>query len=150
MKANFAEILGNAKVGEIERPKPLPIGDYAVLIKGVEYGETNGEKKTPYARFALEVVQPLDSVSEGDIELAGGLSKITGKKLKVDFFLTPDSLFRLQDFITEHVKLDLAGVSLDQAIPQLINNQVGVKVKHRPDSRDPETVYAEVERTFAL
>jgi len=148
-KPNFAEILKGAKLGEIEKPKPLPIGSYQAMIKTIEYGETMGDKKTPYVRFNVETVQHMDDVNEVDIENAGGAEKLRGKKLRVDFFLTPDAMYRLQDFVIEHVGLDsLKGVDLDQAIPQLVNNLVGIKVKHRPDKNDPEMLYAEVERTF--
>lgn len=143
--ANFANILQNATLGEIEKPKPLPVGSYVALIKQVEYGETTGEKKTPFARVNMEIVSPLSDVNEADLEEFGS---VTGKKFKTDFYLTEDALFRLQDFVLEHVGLDMRGMNLDQALPQIVNNQVGIKIKHEVSKRDNTTIFAVVDATF--
>lgn len=141
----FQSILANATIGEIEKPKPVPEGSYVALIKGVEYGETKSDKKTPYARVNLELVQALSDVNEASLSAFG---PVTGKKMRLDFYLTEEALFRLQDFILDDIGLDMKGMTLDQALPQIINNQVGVKIRHKFDEKDATKVYTEVEKTF--
>lgn len=141
----FTSILSNAKLGEIERPKPLPAGSYVALIKTWTFDQTKSEKKTPFARVELEIKAALDDVNQVDLEEFGS---VDGKKVKHDFYLTENSLFGLQQFVLEHVGLDLQGMSLDQALPQTVNNQVGVKIKHEIDKNNPEIVYARVDGTF--
>lgn len=145
MAVNFSQLLQNATLGEIEKPKPLPVGSYATIIKQIEQGESPGEKKTPYVRINAEIVAPLGDVNEADLETFGSVS---GKKVKVDFYITEDSLFRLQDFILEHVGLELRGMNLDQAIGQLVNHQVGMKIKHEISKKDNQTIFAVVDGTF--
>lgn len=145
MTADFSSILSNAKLGEIEKPKPVPVGSYLAMVKNVEFKEGTGEKKTPFARVNLELVSAMEDVDQDALASAGGLQN---KRTKVDFYLTDQAMFRLQDFILKDCALELNGMSLDQAIPQLTNQQVGVKIKHEVSTRDPDTVYAIVDSTF--
>ena len=144
---NFTAILQNAKLGEIEKPKPLPAGSYAALVKSIEQVETKGEKQTGYIRVNMEIVAPLGDVNEVDLEEFGNPS---GKKIRTDFYITDDAIYRLQDFILEHIGLDMAGMSLEQAIPQMVNNQVGVKITQEISKKDPSVIYAVVSSTFNL
>ena len=143
---NFNEILNNAVLGEIEKPKPVPVGSYEALIIGTEFKESQ-KKKTKMLEVQFELVAPQDDVNEVDLEEYG--DSVAGKKLKMPFFLTEDSIFRLQDFILEHVGLELKGSTLDEAIPQLVNHPVGLRVTHEI-SQDGETVYVKATKTFAL
>lgn len=146
-KVNFADILKNATVGEIEKPKPMPEGSYQALIKSIETGQTTGEKQTPYLQVNMEIVGALDDVDQAALQAFG---PVNGKKVKTEFYLTDDALFRLQDFILDHVGLDLKGQTLDQAVGQLVNNTVGVHMKHSISKKDNVTVYSNVDKTFSL
>ncbi len=141
----FSDILKNATIGSIEKPKPYPEGSYVALIAGIEYGETKSEKKTPYARLNLKLVQALSDVKPEELAAYGD---IAGKSVRLDFYLTEDALFRLQDFILEDMGLDMKGQTLDQALPQIINNQVGIHIKHTFDEKDPSKIYTNVDKTF--
>lgn len=147
MAANFQSILAGATLGEIEKPKPLPVGSYQALIKSFEFGESK-QKQTPYVRVNMEIVAPMSDVNEADLEMFGGLAKLQGKKIKHDFYLTDASMFMLQEFVLDHVGLDLKGMSLDQGLPQIQNQVVGVRIQHRPDDKKPDIIYAEVAGTF--
>ncbi len=144
MTTDFQSILAGAKLGEIEKPKPLPTGSYIGLIKSVAYDVSRGEKKTPFARINIELIQALDDVNQDDLASAGG---VQGKKTKVDFYLTDDALFRLQEFVLDHVGLDSRGVSLDQALPMLQNMPVGVSLKQEVSQKDPSVIYSIVDNS---
>lgn len=141
----FASILAGATLGSIEKPKPLPAGGYIAVVKNVEFGESKGEKKTPYARVNFELLQALDDVDQAELEAAGG---INGKKVRTDFYLTDASLFRFQDFILKDCALELNGMTLDQAIPQLTNQTCGVRIKQEISTKNAEDIFAIVDGTF--
>ena len=143
---NFSEILSSAKLGEIEKPKPMPIGSYEANIVKIEFDKSS-QKKTPLVRFHFSIVQALEDVSEDDLEEFGD---VVGKKAKTDFYLTDAALHMLQDFILYHVGLDIEGTSLEEAIPQCQNNVVGIRIKHEISQRDNETVFAVVDATFSM
>lgn len=150
MFTDFSSILDKAILGEIERPKPIPVGSYSAVIRSIEHGETKSEKRTKYVRVLLELTGFLSDVNEVDLAEAGGWEKLNGKKLRLDFYITEDSTYRLQDFILKDVGLDLRGMSLSQGIAQLVNAQVGVHIAHNLDKKDPSKVYSEIDRTFNL
>ncbi len=141
---NFTELLQAATLGEIEKPKPVPVGSYETKIEKVEFDESS-QKKTPLVRFWHEILQPLDDVSEEDLEAYGS---VVGKKIKTDFYLTEAALHMLQDYILNHVGLDLSGTTLEQAIPQCVQNAVGIRIKHEISQRDGETIFAVIDSTF--
>lgn len=144
-ETNFSEILSGSVLGEIERPKPLPAGSYQATIKNVEFLEAKNDKKTPYARVNLNIVGAMEDV---DADLLAEFGDVNGKTTRVDFYLTPESRYRFQDFILTHVGLELEGQTLDQAVPHLTNQVVGVKIKHEISRQDSETVYAVSDGTF--
>jgi len=148
MSLVFASILDTAVLGNIEKPKPMPVGSYQVLIKSLETGKTKSDKKTDYLRIHAETVQPLSDVNEEELAAFG---PVNGKKVSFDFYLTEATLWRLNEFIVDHVGLDqLRGVALSQAIPELVNNTVGITVAHRRDERKPDDVYLDVTKTFRI
>lgn len=142
---DFTEILKGNTLGEIEKPKPLPVGSYIAKINGSNYDKTKSEKKTPFVRFGLEIVNALSDVNARDLEEFGD---VAGKKKHVDFYLTDAALHMLQDFLLVHVGLEAEGMTLEIAIPEAQNNLVGIYIEHEVSSQDNETVYARVGRTF--
>lgn len=148
MSDKFASIL-DQQVEEIEAPKPVPEGDYRGTVKGAPvFGELPNEKKTPYAEYTIVLTEPInDSVAQEDLDAVGGLE---GKKYKFKLFLTEDSLHRVKKFVEEHVKIDGLGKTLRQALSEVPNNDVGVKIKHRINEKDPDEIFAFIDRTFAI
>ena len=96
---NFMHLL-DKKVSETERPKPLPVGAYDMVITGYTTG-TSQQKQTPYVEFALKVLSPRDDV---DPEEWAQVKNPTEAKLKTQFYLTEDSMCV---FRTSWPKLDL-------------------------------------------
>lgn len=146
--SDFESIMKNHKLGEVEEPKPLPEGSYSAIIKSTKSGHTQ-KNNTPYVRVEMQISEPLEDVDEADIEQAGGPSKIMGKVVRTDFYITEDALFMLQRFIMEHVGIT-EEVSFDEALLMLANQPVGVKIAHSFDDKDSSKVYANVVGTFAV
>lgn len=143
-QANFESIL-DMPATDVERPKPLPAGTYFGVVQGLyEQGES-AQKKTPFVRFTLAVQSVGDDVDEDEIK-AFGEEGVVGKTIKSTYYTTPDSLFRLTDFI-EACGIELDGKSIRAALDETPNCSIGFNVSHRA-SQDGTQVFAEVKSVF--
>jgi len=121
--------LVNVQADTIERPKPLPVGSYQAVISKQEFGTTNSDKKTPYCRYLISPRTALDDVDQDALSKVD-LSKIT---LRQDFWLTPDSTYRLVEFLKKTLGLDTTGRNLGDLIPEAVGMSVLINVKHTLD-----------------
>lgn len=134
---SFADLL-NRTVGSSERPKPLPVGSWQCVVKSREFGRTKSEKQTPYVRFVYGIVSP-----GGDVDpslLAG--QEVAGKEIRDDFYITPDSVYRLEEFLMN--VLGLTGMSTSQAIDAAIGRPLVVHTEQEIDKRDQTKIYTRV------
>lgn len=138
---NFASIL-DKPMNTIERPRPLPPGTYLCVVAGQPVFGESKEKKTPYAEFTYNVVQPQDDVDADALEAYGD---VKGKTVRDTYYLTENSLYRIKDMLT-NCGIDVDGMKLSAAISESPNCQLLVSIKHVP-SQDGTTVYANVAGT---
>lgn len=127
----------------VERPKPAPQGHWLGMIESHEYGESS-QKKTPFVRLNIKLVQPQDDVEQEAIEEAGGMEKITKRTLRHEFYLTEDAAFRLKEFFEEVLQMDTSGQTIADLVPQVNNQQVVVEVGHRIGGQNNDETFAEV------
>ena len=128
---------------EIERPKPLPVGSYVCVVQGQPRIDKSAKKQTEFSEFTLKILEALDDVDSDAIEALGG---VQGKILKVTFYHTENSIYRLKEFL-QHLGIDMdEGESLRQAMAEAAGKQVTAYVVHEA-SQDGETVYAKVKNT---
>lgn len=143
-QTSFESIL-DMPATEVERPKPVPAGSYHCVVQGMpEHGES-AKKKTPFVKFTLALQSAGEDVEADELEAYGGLE---GKTIKTTYYTTPDSLFRLTDFL-EHCGIELEGKSIRAALDETTNCSVGCFVSHRA-SEDGQQVFAEVKSTFKI
>ena len=57
----FASILDRPS-GDTEKPKPLPVGTYSAMVKGLPEEGKSSQKKTPFVKFTLQLLQAADDV----------------------------------------------------------------------------------------
>jgi hypothetical protein len=135
---------------EANRPPPIPADDYPGIIKNFEFGDSN-TNKTPYVRFfpvltdwgnsvpeTWEVHNPTTNqsytVGKADIDLSK-------RQQRRDFFLTPDAVWRLHEFLTscgiEMEEVD-GFIDYNEYIPQAIGKQVLVEVQQYLNTRTNE------------
>jgi hypothetical protein len=138
---NFEDIL-DTQADTVEKPKPMPQGSYVGLIVSHELGKS-AKKQTPYVRYMVRPVEPMDDV---DTELLEEVTNWQQKTLRLDFYLTPDSLFRLTNFF-EQLGIDTAGRSVRELIPECINEQIVIAVGHDIAGED---VFANITSTAAI
>lgn len=136
---NFNDVL-NTPVDSIEPPKPMPMGSYIWLVRRHELGES-AQKKTPQVTFYCTPVQAMDDVDRSMLP-----ENWNQKERRLTFYLTPDSLFRLTDFLG-HLGLNTKGRTIGACIPETTNQQFIGTVVHSPGQRDPSKIYDNIEST---
>lgn len=147
--ASFQSILDRPS-SATEKPKPLPVGTYLAMVKGLpEEGEST-QKKTPFVKFTLQFLQAAEDVDEEALtEVLKGKAlsdKTTGHTL----YITEDAAWRLGKFLDDLGIDDQNGtVSFRQRISSAPGRQVMIALKHRA-SDDGENVFAEIKSTAAV
>lgn len=92
-RPNFASILDESP-DHVDQPKARPVGPYIFTVGAPTSGKSR-KKGTFFVEFPLRAIAAEDGVDPDALEEAGG---IEGFKTKVTFYLTEDSVFRLDQF----------------------------------------------------
>lgn len=144
MAANFASILDKPAT-EIERPKPLPVGTYLAVIKGLPRYDKSSKKQTDFVEFTASIMSAMDDVDKAELGEAGGTN---GKEIKLTYYITEDAAWRLKKFLDDLGYGDAMdeGATLRQCAEQAAGSQVYVQMKHRA-SQDGKAIFAEVADT---
>jgi hypothetical protein len=134
MSIDFSAILGK-QVGNAPEPKPLPSGTYTAIIselpKPVERKTKEGPKGVVSVHFAIQ--EAMDDVDQDLLAEAGGLRKSDGtaKTMKMDFWLTENSLFILDRFMASAGFDKESGKTYTEAFEDLVNREVTLAVEQR-------------------
>ena len=133
-KPDFTSIL-DMSPDEIERPLPLPAGDYVVTIKNYIQDKTS-LKETKFIEFNTSPVEALENVDEDMLKdtltkADGSMRKLSDMNIRIRFYDTEEAAFRLKKFLLNDVGLENDGSSIGQLIEKAINAQVIVTIKHR-------------------
>jgi len=136
MSTTFRELL-SMHTDAVERPGPLAAGHYIGILKGHEYGATR-HKQTPYIRFFFTPTEETADVEPG----ANGDIDLTKRELRKDFYLTPQAIYRLSDFLDAVLGRE-TGRSFDERIPDTRGVRVVFKVTTR-ESQDGSEIYNDV------
>src|SRR5215469_10377683 len=126
--AAFSDILDREMGDSVDRPKPLPVGSYVCIVKGLpEQGESE-KKKTPFVEFTLQVIQAGPDVDEEALQefLArkdGSVKSLQEQTIRATFYTTEDALWRLQKFLLEDLKIEG-----NRKISLMINDSPGRQV----------------------
>lgn len=137
MPANFQELLG-VQVESVEPPVVFPPGPYAAVTGKYETGESS-QKGTPFVRFPVKLLGPLDGVDMDQFEAAGGLEKLsTRSPLRLDFFLTPDAQHRLRKFLENSLQLNCHNKTFDSVLPDSDGVQFVAVIGHQAGRNEGE------------
>jgi len=140
---NFASILDEAPT-EIERPKPVPPGTYIGVVQGTPVYDKSAKKGTDYVQFTIKPIAAEDDVDAEDLAEMGGFEN---KTFKLNFYLTEDAAYRLDEF-HEHCGLDISTpMSRRHRNDEVVNAQIRFTIKHRL-APDGSQTYAEIGRTL--
>ncbi len=134
---DFASLL-KRPAGEGKRPVVLPMGDYQGIISGAHSTGESSQKKTPFVRFPLRLLEwpedAPDSWSETDSE--GNIVEVNREDVDLGartsfgaaFYLTDAALFMLDDFI-KSCGIESEGRDYEEILPELIGQRVLVTVE---------------------
>jgi len=135
---------------QIDKPKPLPVGTYLWSVQGLPKHDKSKEKQTPYVEFNVKCLSAYDDVDEEALaewatKSDGTMRALQDYSTRLTYYITPDSLYRLQEF------LDHCGVADDekstrQCIDDTPNCQFVANIVHTA-SKDGTTVYANIGKT---
>jgi hypothetical protein len=148
--ATFESIL-DTPAEAVERPKPLPVGTYDVIVKGMpEHGQST-QKKTPFVRFTYALVAAFDDVDEDELKALltdskGNPVPISERTIRDTYYTTPDALFRLTDAL-ENMGIDADGKTIRQMLDETPNASLRIQVSHQ-SVNDSDQIFAEVKRTM--
>lgn len=144
-RQSFSSVL-DTPAGDIERPKPLPVGSYVCVVTGQPRIDKSAKKQTEFVEFTLKLLEALNDVDEDALKDVGG---IKDKTTRVTFYLTENSIYRLKEFL-EHCGVDMEDEgSMRQYIAEAPGKQVVAHIIHEA-SQDGDAVYARVKNTTAM
>jgi len=138
---NFGAILDTPS-SEVERPKPLPVGSYVCVVKGLPRFDKSSKKQTEFVEFTLQPLTAGDDVDQDALEEMGGFSSRT---MRATFYITEDAIWRLKKFLAEDLEIDGEDRTLRQMIDDAPGKQVLVNIKHR--ASDDGGIFAEIAST---
>ena len=137
MAVDLSNLLGK-RASEVEKPKPLPIGNYTFVIKGHEVVESS-KKGTPGIQFSIQPVEAQDDVDE---DLLAEVKEPFKKTMRMTNWITEDSLWRLKQFL-QVLGLDDEDKTLEELIPETTGMQFIAKVEHE-QTQDGNDIIARV------
>lgn len=142
--AHFDSLL-DTKAEDVKRPPAAPQGTYLCTVSKFEGFMESKEKKTPFVRYMVTPVQALEDVDAArltDVDL-------TKKKLRLDFYLTEDALWRLTEFFPK-CGLDVSGHTTRELIPLVVGSMVKCYITEIPNRNDPnDPPYNEIQQVMS-
>lgn len=136
-QTSFEDIL-NMPFEDIERPKPLPQGQYVCIVKDFRRDKST-QKGTEFVEYLLGIQEAYeDTVDQEELDEYLNGAPLTATEVRYTIWLTPKSAYRFADFV-RHCKVKVEkGASTEQVVPTVVNSEVIATIKHQ-SSRDPIT-----------
>jgi len=144
---NFGAILDRPST-EIERPKPLPVGTYVCVVKGLPRQDKSARKGTEFVEFTLQPLGIYENengetdVDPDELAAMGGFEKRT---IRATYYLTEDAIWRLKSFLDD-LGIEEGDKSLRQRISESPGHQVLAVIAHQA-SDDGQNIYANLKST---
>lgn len=129
MAVNFKDLLGK-NMDKVERPKSFPGGTYRGNLGKFTVGES-AKKRTPFVSFPIVLSGPGDDVDLEELSVRGLQDQFGKKTVKKEFYLTPDSEYRLKEFL-ESLGVPIQGRSYGEALPESAGLEVLVELTEEP------------------
>jgi len=137
---------------DFKAPVPLPVGGYIATLGQPKYEKTqgkDGKEGTPYVEFPVVFSEPLPDVDQEALAASLGERAITDVPQKVTYYLTENAMYRLTEFLRDHVGIE-AGIPVREQIQQAVGGQFVAVIDHTISKKDGKTVYANIASTAAV
>lgn len=132
--SDFSSLL-RQPAGQAKKPPVLDAGNYPALVKSYEVDNKN-KNKTTYLRVHVGYTGWPEGATPQTNE-DGTIIELGKRQGRRDFFLTPDALWRLDEFLRS-CGLSLEGRSYEEVFPELTNKTVIASVKQYMNERNNE------------
>jgi len=132
VSSDFSSLL-RQPAGQAKKPPVLDAGNYPATVRSYEVDNKN-KNKTTYVRFHVGYTGWPDGASPQTNE-DGTIIDLSKRQGRRDFFLTPDALWRLDEFLRS-CGVDLAGRSYEEVLPEIVNKSVVASVKQYMNERN--------------
>lgn len=129
---SFSSIL-DEPASEARRPPTIPRGYYICVVQGHRI-DRSSLKQTEFVEYTLKVlsVWEKDGIPQADEDELADFGEVKDQLIRVTFYLTDKSKYRLREFL-EHCGVEIEpGASFSQLIPEATNCQVIAHVVHEP------------------
>ena len=131
--SSFSDIL-KTKRGEVERPTPMPVGEYVCVVTSEIRMDKSKQKQTPFVEFTYKVLEAMDSVDTDQLDewltkKDGTKKKLSEVTIKDTYYITEGSKWRLEDMLKACVGED-DDMSMEQAIQETPGSQLIVTMRH--------------------
>jgi len=152
---NLNDILNRAPT-EIERPKPLPQGNYVTVIVGMPRYDKSSKRQTDLVEFQHKFASYDEEVDAEALAEAltnkttGEIKSLSDVVMKNTFYITEGAAWRLKLFLKDcGFNVESDEMSMREMIEQTTGRSVGVVIKHSP-TQDGQGVFAQIGGTFAV
>ena len=143
--------IANKKLEDIERPKNAPIGDYLWQITKVPAIETLPGDAWDVVDFQLKCVAPVAVDADSLQEWGGDVSKVRLRHRfmfsKTDPVEQEKSIWRLRDFMENHVKTATPDMTLTEAMNSTVNGQFIGGITWQQDKKDESIFHMNIGKT---
>ena len=146
---SFASVLDRPS-DSIERPRPLPVGTYLWATKD-QPKQDKAKTGTEYVEFTCIPLQAGEDVDAEALQecltnkATGEVKPLGSKTRRLTFYLTEDSIYRLNDFLT-HLGVEAGSTTLRQRLSMSPGCQFLGSVIHKP-SQDGTAIFDNIGNT---
>ena len=151
MAINFSDVL-NKTGADIERPPLPPVGTYRWRITKLPEQSTTTDGAWDIVNFSVRAVSAEDDVDLDDYkgEVTNILQSVRFMFNKNDDVEFEKSLFRMKQFLINHVKCAEESDSVGQMLNKSVNGEFLGVIAWRPDKNDADNMFANISRTAPL
>lgn len=144
---DFSALL-NTSFDDVKKPEPLPAGTYQLSIKEFKYDKTkpkDDKEPSQYVRFSFAVQDAGPDVDQDLYQEAIATQPLAKRTINRDFYITPAALWRLKEFLQDHLGLDLSGKGIGEAVAETTGMVVMGEITQRPSNRPGDnSVYNDI------
>lgn len=141
-------------LSDIKRPPPMATGSFVAIATNKEFGKTkpqDGSEGTPFVSFEETLQEALPDVDADALKLALDGNPLSERKLKLDFYLTPNAVYRLKEFGENHCGVaESDAANLGELIELILGRPHVVVLSQQANKKDPEHPYVNITSTAAV
>lgn len=140
------------KAADVKPPVRLPVGSFVATILSREYTKV-GEKQNTVCQYKVRYDEALPDVNADDlaraIDTAEGGRPMNEVEDKLDFWITPDALWRIVEFHNDHLRLD-PELPISEQVEAAPGHQFIAVRSQVANKKDPTKPYINITATAAL